>query len=293
MLNEYLWLVFGLLTAIMVATQDATVKKFFSHLSAYEMTLYPSIYSLPFFLVTACYMDIPPLDKTFAVYFAISIPLNAFCFVIYNTAIKISPLSLTIPYLAFTPTFVVATGYVFLGETVNIWGLMGIFTTCAGSYILNIDPNRKGILAPFKAVFRETGSWLMLLAAFLFSFAIVFGKGAIVHSSPVFFSVSFFIAITLFQTVVFYLAGKIRLKTFVNQPIHGLITGSLFFVHVICHGFAISLSKAAYMISVKRLSILLGIIYGGLVFNEKNLVIRFTGALFMLAGAVLIVVQGQ
>ncbi len=38
----------------------------------------------------------------------------------YQRAIQLSPLSLTIPYLAFTPAILIATAYVFLGESSRI-----------------------------------------------------------------------------------------------------------------------------------------------------------------------------
>jgi hypothetical protein len=41
-----------------------------------------------------------------------------------------------------------------------------------------------------------------------------------------------------------------------------MVAGVLFFIHCLAHGLAISMVKASYMISVKRLSALIGIIYG-------------------------------
>ncbi len=293
MLSANLWLLLSLLTALTVATQDASVKKFFSHLSHYEMVLYPMLYSLPLFIITIFFIQVPPIGEKFYFYFTISIPLNALCFVLYNKAIKVSPLSLTIPYLAFTPTFIIGTGYFFLDETPNMWGLIGIITTCVGSYILNIDAENPDFRAPFKAIFKETGAWLMFILAFLFSFLAVFGKVAIIHSSPLFFSVSFFLALNVFLIVTIIAAGKVQLNSFKKAPFKGIFTGLLLYFHVILHGYAISLTKAAYMISVKRMSILFSIIYGGIIFNEKNLAIRFCGALLMFCGAVLIMIKGS
>lgn len=42
------------------------------------------------------------------------------------------------------------------------------------------------------------------------------------------------------------------------------------------------------MISVKRLSVIIGLIYGGVIFREENLAVRTTGTLLMVAGAVVI-----
>jgi uncharacterized membrane protein len=47
------------------------------------------------------------------------------------------------------------------------------------------------------------------------------------------------------------------------------------------------------MISIKRFSVLFGIVYGGVFFKEKNIVIRFCGAMFMLSGAILITIKGR
>ena len=67
----------------------------------------------------------------------------------------------------------------------------------------------------------------------------------------------------------------------------------MFFLHVLLHGWAITITKAAYMISVKRFSVLFGIIYGGLLFKESNIVIRLCGGIFMLSGAILITIKGR
>jgi drug/metabolite transporter (DMT)-like permease len=73
----------------------------------------------------------------------------------------------------------------------------------------------------------------------------------------------------------------------------GIVAGCLLFCHAIFHAWAISLTKAAYMISVKRLSILFSVITGGALFKEKNIKIRLLGAILMLLGAVIITIKGQ
>lgn len=59
------------------------------------------------------------------------------------------------------------------------------------------------------------------------------------------------------------LSRRIRLSRLIEMPFMGMVSGGLLFAHAICHGWAISLTKAVYMIAVKRISILIGIIYGG------------------------------
>ena len=288
-----LWLILSLLTALAVASQDAWVKKHFSHLTAYDMLAFPFMFSLPLFVVALPFIPVPTLDETFYWSFLASLPLNFLPFFIYMKAIRTSPLSLTLPYLAFTPAFMIFTGYVFLDEMPNLWGLTGIVVTCIGGYALNLESGRRSFWAPIKAVFKETGSWLMLIVALLFSFSAVIGKKGILHSSALFFTISFFAVLSFFSVVALLAIGKIRLQTYRDDWVKGIVAGALFFVHALCHGLAISMVQASYMISIKRLSALVGIIYGGLFFKEKYIAVRFVGASLMVAGAILITIWGK
>ena len=287
-----LWLILSLSTALAVSSHDAWLKKYFSDLNPYQMAIYPVIYSIPLFTVSLFFIKVPPLDAAFYRYFLASIPLNAIGFVMYMQAIRVSPLSLTVPYLAFTPVFMIATGYLFLDEIPNLWGVSGILATCVGGYILNVEPGAGSIVAPFKAIMRETGSWLMLIVAFIYSITAVIGKGGIIHSSPLFFTMSFFAMMNACLFVFLTLFNKIDLKDFRHRPLKGLIAGVLFYLHALFHGYAIALINAAYMISIKRFSILISVCYGRLIFKESNIIMRFLGAALMLTGAIIIILKG-
>jgi len=285
------WFTFALLTALSVALHDTWVKKWFSHLSAYEMFAFPLLYSLPLILISLLFIDVPPLDRMFYIAFFISLPFNAVPFFMYIKAIQISPLSLTVPYLAFTPVFMIGTGFLMLDEVPDIWGFVGIAAVCIGSYVLNINPKNRSFAEPLKAVFRETGSWMMLIVSFIFSISAVLGKLAILHSSVMFFQMSFFAVLNIWIIIIFFLFQKIRLRVFVRYPVKGMVAGVLFYCHIFFHGYGISMTKAAYMVSIKRLSIVFGVIFGGLVFHEENFLLRFIGSLLMFSGAVVILLM--
>lgn len=288
-----LWFILSFLTALAVASHDAWVKKFFSDLSTYEMLAYPMIYSLPLLILTLPFVPVPPLDGIFFSAFLISLPINGIGFFLHLRAIQVSPLSLTLPYLSFTPAFMILTGALVLDEVPNVTGIFGICIICAGGYVLNLAPGRHSVLAPLKSILREKGSWLMLIVAFAYSLGAVFGKQAIVHSSPLFFGVLFFTVLNLVLLALFRACGKIKWHTFATRRSKGIVAGLLFLAHILLHAFAISLTKAAYMISVKRLSVIIGLIYGGVIFNEKNLAVRTIGTLLMVAGAVVITLWGS
>jgi uncharacterized membrane protein len=59
-------------------------------------------------------------------------------------------------------------------------------------------------------------------------------------------------------------------------------------IMIITHLKAISLIEVSYMISVKRLSILFGVLYGVMFFKETNIKERFLGATVMVSGIIMI-----
>ena len=286
------WLWLSLLTALAAASQDAWIKRYFSELTPFEMTAIPILFSIPFFAVFLPLVPVPPLDRIFYLSVISAIPINAMALVLYMKAIKISPLSLTIPYLAFTPAFMILSGGLILGELPNHWGVLGILITCAGGYVLNLDSSHRRLLDPLAAVLRETGSWIMLIVAFLFSFAAVIGKLGIQHSSPMFFTAFFFLIFGVVMICLLLGTGKVQPAIFKNHFSKGLAVGGILFVHAVLHGFAISMAMAAYMIAIKRLSILFSVLLGGILFNEASIRTRFTGAALMIAGAGVIVLKG-
>jgi drug/metabolite transporter (DMT)-like permease len=287
-----LWIILSLTTALCVASQDAWVKKHFAHLSSYEMAVIPMAFSFPLFAGTLLFVQVPHLDRIFWICMLVSLPLNAVCFTLYMRAIQISPLSLTLPYLAFTPVFAIIPGYMFLGEWPNLWGGAGILLTVLGSFVLNLNPKEANAGLRSAHLTREQGSLLMLIVAFLFGFAVVIGKVGIVHSSVMFFTMLFFAALNLSMVLILGSVGKVTLKSFSEKPVKGMTAGILLFLHALFHGWAVSLTKVVYMISVKRLSILIGVLFGGLFFKEENIPIRAAGTLLMLAGAVIIMIIG-
>ena len=287
------WLIPAVLTAFFVATQDAWVKRVFSDMDAQSMAAYPMLYSVPLLLAVFPFIAVPSLDATFYWTFLLGLPLNGVCFLLYMQAIKIAPLSLTLPYLSFTPAFILVTGLLFLGEIPNPAGFGGVMLIVAGCYVLNIDPSRMRLLDPFRAVRQEKGSLLMLVVAFLFGFAAVLGKLSIIHSSPVFFAVSFFTCLNLMVPLFLVAIGRLKLRSLTKRPLQGILAGGLLFAHVICHCVAISMTMAVYMISIKRFSILIGILYGRVWFREERILIRFAGASMMLTGSIVILLLGQ
>ncbi|MFN3534845.1 MAG: EamA family transporter, partial [Desulfatiglandales bacterium] len=231
-----MWFILALLTAIATSSTDAWAKKFFSPLGLRCMAISPIIYSLPLLIITLLIIPKPELDKRFYVALLCGLPINVLSYFLYMKAIIVSPLSLSLPFLALTPVFMIITGYFILNEVPNLMGVMGIIVVVMGAYVLNVTPETKDFLLPFKRFFREKGSVLMALVSLLFSFGAVLGKLGIMASNPLFFGCSFFIVQN--SLILLFTTKSLRRFAHISQ-LHPklLLVGILYYLHIFLHNY--------------------------------------------------------
>lgn len=286
-----LWVFLSLLSAFSLATSDAFSKKALHGNNEYLVAWFRLVFTLPMLFVVMFFTPVPELDRDFYTAFLIALPLEVVTVILYIKALKLSPLSLTLPFLSLTPFFLILNSYLILGEKVSFLGGAGIFLIVSGSYVLHMGEMRNGLLGPLKAIRKEKGSLLMICVAFLYSFTSSFGKMAIEHSSPLFFGITYFTALNIIFAPIGILMGKGELGPFLKEgKFRGLIIPGFFYaLMVLTHMTAMKLTKVAYMISVKRVSLLIGLFYGYLFFKEENIRSRFTGALLMFIGFLMVV----
>jgi uncharacterized membrane protein len=283
------WFFLSLLAALSLATSDALTKKFFSDHPPYAMALIRLGYALPWLFISIFFIPLVIPDITFWFCMLIGLPLEAFALYCYMKALKVSPLSLSVPFLAFTPGFIILTGWIILGEKISAGGFWGIVLIIAGAYSLNISKTRQGIFGPLRAIFTEPGSRLMLCVSFIYAFTATIGKLAITHSNPYFFGVIYNMSLT--ASMFLFLPAAVKAgprKNLIKKPFMGMILGIVVAVSIFSHMLAISMTHVAYMISLKRTSLLFGVIYGAVLFKEEKIAERLTGALIMIAGVMLI-----
>jgi drug/metabolite transporter (DMT)-like permease len=97
-----------------------------------------------------------------------SILLNIVANLLFLQALQISPLGLTIPYLAFSPVFILLGGAVFLGQVPAPAAAAGMLLVVAGA--MGLNPRVEGRrFNPFVALRQERGSLYMLVVALLWS----------------------------------------------------------------------------------------------------------------------------
>ncbi len=286
-----LWITLSILAALSIAARDVSIKTY-QQLPPLEIAAIELFWSLPLLLLGCFWVPVPALDQIFWWAFLLSIPINIVAYILYLYAIKLSPLSLTVPFLAFTPVFMILTGFLVLNEKINIWGGLGIGFIVLGSYILNFKKIQYGLLKPFTALLHEKGSWMMLIVALVFSFAAVIGKKAMLHSSPLYFSYYFFLVFNITILAALFITRQSSLRKVLQHPRKGSWLGSLLMIHISFHGLAIAISTAVYMVAIKRSSILFSVLMSWLILQEEDLRYRGLGTVLMFAGMLFIGILG-
>jgi drug/metabolite transporter (DMT)-like permease len=284
------WIYLTLLSAFSLAVSDAFTKKVVNVRNEYLVVWLRLLFCLPFLVPALFFIDIPHLDRTFYIAFIVALPLEIVALILYIKALRWSPLSLTLPFLSLTPLFLIVFSYVILREPVTFRGGAGILLIAVGGYVLNVHTLDRGIFVPLRAIVKERGSVYMITVAFIYSFTSSLGKVAVMHSSPLFFGATYFIAVTLFLAPLSLklnggtLSGIKGRRAWILISLSGLAFASM----IISHMFAIEITNVAYMIAVKRTSLLIGVVFGYLFFHERRMGQRFAGALLMFSGFVLI-----
>jgi drug/metabolite transporter (DMT)-like permease len=288
------WLALTLLSAFALATADALSKRYLSHYRPGELVLVRFGVSGALLLPVLLWQPWPALSPAFWGWMAVSIPMELLAMWLYMQAIRTSPLSLTLPYLAFTPAFNTLTGYVVLGETVTWTGLSGILLVVLGAWLLNLDAATNGtglnMLAPFRAITRERGSRLMLIVAAIYSLTSVTSKGALLQANPAFFGPFYFVVLGAAAAVLFASRDVSSWRAPGKHPWAHLGIGIFMAAMVVTHFYAIEHIEVAYMIAVKRTSLLFGMLYGAWLFRETGLVKNLIAGALMVLGVYLIVV---
>ena len=286
------WILLSLTTAFFMSVNDVIKKKIVTSADPFCLAFLENfsyfIFTLPIFFA----YGFPEIKEGFFLAWGGSSVLLFVACVFYFLALRYGDISNTVPMLCFTPAFLLGSSYLMLNEFPGRLGLVGILFIVFGAYMLNringleVEKDRQKSLK---------GPLLMLAVAIIWSITANFDKMGVINSSPSFWLISIFgsLSILNFLTVVF--KGKFRellelIKRF-YRPVMAL--GLFGAVGLICQMIAVRYTIVPYIIAIKRTSTLFCVIWGRLIFKEKETGKRFFGAAIMFVGILLIIFSSQ
>jgi drug/metabolite transporter (DMT)-like permease len=285
------WFFLALVCAFATACSDAVSKRIMDENDEWitgAMTLgLASLFLAPVFLS----QDYGPVSLDLLLVLAVLVPLDIFAYYVFLSAIRMSPLSLTLPLLAFTPVVTILTAAALLSEHVSLSGALGICLVTTGAYILNGDLANQGLLAPIRAIFSNRGSRRMLFVALVWALTSTLGKQGILLYGAIQFGAVLLICNAAGLALIALLRSRMGSGKagFSRRMLALFLVGGLLMAAAhLTHVLSLSLAPVAYMISVKRLSLVFGVLLGWFCFSEGNIRYRLAGACVMVAGVFVI-----
>jgi drug/metabolite transporter (DMT)-like permease len=289
-----MWILLALTAALGTAAREALVKS----------AMRPGDAAVVAFIVAACTAAVvtpfalagglPVRTGSFWWALMVSGTINAAAAVMVARAVHVSELSLVSPLQSATPAIMVVTGALILGEAPGVAGVAGILLIVIGAYVLNAD--RAGsLLAPLRALAADPGARLFLGVAAIYAVSGAVDKVGVLASSPLTWAFALHVFISLALLLVLMLRpGPVRAGAVLRRaPLRLGAAGVVMAVGVVAQMSALTLTLAAYVIAVKRTSVLLSVVAGGVWFGERNVLQRLTGAAVMLAGFALITLAAR
>jgi drug/metabolite transporter (DMT)-like permease len=282
--SNRMWFALALTCSLFNALQGAYGKRILDRIHPAVLTWAMFAYDLPIMALVLAIDGIPVIRPGFWPALAVTLTINLIAVTLYIQAIKLSPLSLTIPLLAFTPIFLVLTAFIVLGERPTALGLVGILFIVLGAYFLGMEGRFRHVLDPLRHLTRERGSLLMLTVALLWGGSAAADKAALLNSSPIFFVFAFYLLYTLlYLPILRWRAGPDVGQVTRRAPalfLFALLGG----IMIISQMMAARMTLVSYVIAIKRAGMIFSIFLGYLFFGERHLGWRLGAAVLMVIG---------
>ena len=301
------WFLLAFISAVFSAASAVSEKKALFSLDAFNFSFLISIitllFSIPFF-INVNYENI--FSVSMQLLFLKTI-LNAAAFLFVMLSIKNLEISEALPLLALTPGLVAISGVFIINDTLTILEWFGIFLMLAGTYVLEAHPNtsqREGqfkllrnFFQPFTVFFKFSKYSYVILALILFTATSLLDRLLLrdynlppytfMAFQQLFYAFIFTVVILVKNRSIFLPVKEVTKKTFYLIIVISVFTVIYRYTQI----EATKLAPVALVLSVKRLSVLMAIIFGGKLFKEDNLLRRIIAALIILTGTAILLNQ--
>jgi drug/metabolite transporter (DMT)-like permease len=225
---------------------------------------------------------------TFFIYLVLDVGLITIVMWLYFRALQIAPLSMCIPFLAFTPVFLIPSTYIILGQKPEPIKLLGVALIVVGSLAMHRQLFAVGWLAPVKAVLEYKGSRYMLIVALIFSLTNPL-DAKLVKMSDV-FTESFAYGVGL--CISFYLLSKTQKGGFAAAArgnVKWIVLAGLFdAVSLLFQLASYAYIPVVITVSIKRAGIVLSVFAGWLFFREREITDKVIAASVMFCGVLIL-----
>ena len=208
----------------------------------------------------------------------------------YLGALQHADLSVSAPFLSFTPVLLIPSGYLFLHEVPNARQMLGMVLVVCGALAMNREAFRLGALGPLRAIFRETGSRYALYVAVILAITNPMDKILVMMSDAATYAFGYGAMLCLFYALLMVRRPGEWTAALRKAPgwvlMAGLLDASVLLLQFTSHRFI----DVFITITIKRAGVIFSVLAGWLIFREKDIEDRLYASAAMLGGVVMIYV---
>jgi drug/metabolite transporter (DMT)-like permease len=203
-------------------------------------------------------------------------------------ALQVSSMSLCIPFMAFTPVFLIVTGYVMIGELPSWVKLLGVGLIVIGSLVMHRRLFAEGWAAPLRAILREKGSRYILLVALILSVTNPIEKRLVTMSDPLTQAFSYCVGLCILFAILAWARRTDCRAVMRTTPRWAVLAGVMDAAALLLQFFTYSYLAVVITISIKRAGIVLSVLAGWLIFRERQITDKLIAASVMLGGVLIL-----
>jgi uncharacterized membrane protein len=289
------WYIFAFIAAIFSGIVLILQKNFLKFEKSAEYSTQTSVIIFIMSLVLLPFAKISSLNLNAAFWMFIASLFGSLGFLLISKALKHSKISTVAPLVNFGPLFTALVAFLILGESLNIFQIVGIGLLLIGAYVLEIDHKIPGVLAPFKKIFGSKYNLFLLFGVLCYSFSGTTERFVLttkLDPLTAIIVVHFFFALNFL--IYELIRGKKFSEMFVGLKDHKgsfLLIALLMLSHRTLAYYAVQLTTAVALVAaIKRMGSFIATLFGGRFFHEDGILRKSLACLILIVGAVLIVV---
>ncbi|MCX7922406.1 MAG: EamA family transporter [Clostridia bacterium] len=284
----YIWLLMALASGILLGFCDIFKKK---ALERVEVLNVLAVYSLFCFIAVSFEFN-NALNITHKGIFLVLLKtlIMFFNWILGFIAIRNMPISIITPFGTLNPLFSILLGVLVLKERLSLPQILGISIILISYYFIS-----KSSSSEVKGLFKNKFFYLMVGSTLLSAISALIDKIALREINTGQLQFWFYLIITLLYFVAMIL-NRYRQKEKNTEPIRinfYMILMSIFLVlsdRLYFNAINMPLGLISIILPLRRISVLISAIVGGMIFKEKNLKSKFLCICLLLVGIAIIFV---
>lgn len=283
-----MWFFLSLFSALFDATKNVLTKhkihRFHSLTIAWTWALANLVLLVPLVLFSGWVS----VSGSFWWVVVLSSAMDVVALIIYIEGLRHSDLSLSLPMLALSPLVLTISSLVLNGEAPNQYALVGITMVIVGLYFLNFK-RKEHWFAPIMAITQQRGTLLIALVALLWGVSGALHKRGLVEAGPFFYLAANATLVFVMMTPIAILFSYKEFKRlWKKENLQVLLPiATLDSLGILTQVLAKNLTYAVFVISVKRMSIILAALLAWIFLGER-IKSRILPILILVLGVMLI-----